>query len=222
MARAAFLNSLLIEIQQKATLLLEHGYPMNILSEKSSDWKGKIRHELIRYWLIVLYLAFFFGGFANYRRLILAQYDISYQDYGISMIEALVLAKVIVVAEKLGLGRGFEGKRLIIPTLYKGFLFSVCAGLFNVVESMIRSFISGKDPAGAVDDVINQFNYELFAGGLVVFLAFIPFFAIRELNSVLGKGTLFKLFFQRRSIMKASYDETKNRRKNDDSPSNLS
>jgi hypothetical protein len=195
---------------------------MNILNKKSTGWKRKIRHELIRYWLIVLYLAFFFGGFANYRRLILAQYDISYQDYGISVIEGLVLAKVIVVAEKLGLGRGFEGKRLIVPTLYKGFLFSVCAGLFNVIESMIRSFISGKGPAGAIDDFISQFNYELFAGGLVVFLAFIPFFAIRELNSVLGKGTLFKLFFQRRSIMETGYDEPRNCRENHDSPSKLS
>jgi hypothetical protein len=190
---------------------------MNVLNRKTTGWKEKIQRELIRYWLTVLYLALFFGGFANYRRLILAQYDISYQDYGISVIEALVLAKVIVVAEKLRLGRGFEHRRLIFPTLYKGFLFSVCVGLFNVIESMIRSFIRGRGPMGAVDDFIGQFNYELFAGGLVVFFAFIPFFAIRELNSVLGEGMLFKLFFQRTLVMEPSPDETQNCQENDDS-----
>jgi hypothetical protein len=191
---------------------------MNILNEKTTGWRQKIQHELIRYWLTVLYLALFFGGFANYRRLILAQYDISYEDYGISVIEALVLAKVIVVAEKLRLGRGFEHERLIVPTLYKGFLFSVCVGLFNVIESVIRSFISGKGPIAAVDEFISQFNYELLAGGLVVFFAFIPFFAIRELNSVLGEGRLFKLFFQRRSTAEPSFDGEQNYQESDDLP----
>ena len=123
------------------------------------------------------------------------------------MIEALVLAKVIVVAEKLQLGRGFEDKRLIVPTVYKAFLFSVCAGLFNVMESLIGSFIYGKGPLEAVGNLLSQFNYELLAGGLVVFFAFIPFFAIRELTPVLGEGTLFKLFFQSRSAVEPGAHE---------------
>jgi len=139
--------------------------------------------------------------------LILAHYQISYEEYGISVIEALVLAKVIVVAEKLQLGRGFEDKRLIVPTVYKAFLFSVCAGLFNVMESLIGSFIYGKGPLEAVGNLLSQFNYELLAGGLVVFFAFIPFFAIRELTPVLGEGTLFKLFFQSRSAVEPGAHE---------------
>jgi len=189
---------------------------MSSSNKEMTGWKQKIQHELIRYWLTVLYLALFFGVFANYRRLILAHYDISYEDYGISVIEALVLAKVILVAEKLHIGRGFEDKRLIVPTLYKAFLFGVCAALFNVVESLIRSFVNGSGPNGAVDYFMSQFNYELLAGGLVVFFAFIPFFAIRELNSVLGEGTLFKIFFQKRTAVEPSPDEAQNRRGSDD------
>ena len=172
---------------------------MDDTNTKKAGWKQRIFRELIEYWSIVLYLAIFFGVFTNYRRLILAHYHISYEAYGFSVIKALVLAKVILVAESLRLGRGLEDKPLIVPTLYKGFLFTICVALFNVVESMIRGFIHGSGLMGAVSEFTGRFNDELFAGALVVFFAFIPFFAVRELGRVLGEGTISKLFFRRRS-----------------------
>ena len=81
---------------------------MNTVNEKKKGLKQTILHELIRYWLIVLYMTIFFGAFASYRRLLLAHYGISYEDYGIAVIRALVLGKVVLVAETLRLGRGYE------------------------------------------------------------------------------------------------------------------
>ena len=78
---------------------------MNTVNEKKKGWKQKILHELINYWLLVLYMAIFFGVFTTYRRLLLAHYGISYEDYGISVIRALVLGKVVLVAEALRVGR---------------------------------------------------------------------------------------------------------------------
>ena len=179
-------------------------------NKKKTGWKQKIFHELIEYWLIVLYLAIFFGVFTNYRRLILAHYQISYTAYGFSVIKALVLAKVIMVAESLHLDRGLEDKPLIVPTLYKAFLFTVCVALFNVVESMIRSVIHGSGLMGAVSEFTSRFGYELLGGALVVFFAFIPFFAARELGQVLGRGMIGKLFFQRRSTVEPGPNRTKN------------
>ena len=82
-------------------------------------------------------MAIFFGAFANYRRLLLAHYGISYEDYGIAVIKALVLAKVVLVAETLRLGRGYEEKPLIVPTLYKTFLFTVCVAVFDIAEGLV-------------------------------------------------------------------------------------
>ena len=180
---------------------------MNTFTEKITGWKRKVLYEMIEYWLSVLYMAVFFSVFTNYRRLILAHYQIIYEEYGISVIKALVLAKVVLVAKGLRLGRGFEDQPLIIPTLYKGFLFTVCVALFGVVESMIRSFIHGIGPMGAVDELMSRFNYEWLAGALVVFFAFIPFFAVGELSQVLGEGTIRKLFFQSRSALEPGPDQ---------------
>jgi hypothetical protein len=147
-------------------------------------------------------MAIFFGVFTNYRRLILAHYQISYEDYGISLIKALVLAKVVLVAKKLRLGQRFDDKPLIAPTLYKSFLFTICVAIFGVVESMIRAFLGGRGLTEAIDEVMSKFDYEWFAGALVVFFAFIPFFAAIELTKVLGEGTIAKFFFRGRSTWK--------------------
>ena len=72
---------------------------MNSVNEKRKGLKQRILHELINYWLLVLYMAIFFGVFTTYRRLLLAHYGISYQHYGTAVIRASVLAKVVLVAE---------------------------------------------------------------------------------------------------------------------------
>jgi len=174
---------------------------MDTVDKEKRSWKLKLVHEFTEYWLSVLYLALFFGFFTNYRRLLLAHYDISYKSYGFAAVKALVLAKVILVAEGLRLGRGFEKSPLIVPTLYKAFLFTICAALFNVIESMVGSFFHGRDLAEAVGELMSRYNYEWLSSAVVVFFSFIPFFALRELRQVLGKGVVFKLFFLSRSAM---------------------
>jgi hypothetical protein len=178
---------------------------MNTVNDKKKGLKQTILHELTRYWLIVLYMAIFFGAFASYRRLLLAHYGISYEDYGIAVIRALVLGKVVLVAETLRLGQGYEDKPLIVPTLYKTLLFTVCVAIFDIAEGLLRALIGGLGLTGAVVEVMARFNYEWLSRALVIFLAFLPLFAVGELKRVLGKGVT-DIFVQRRSPAQVGYD----------------
>ena len=178
---------------------------MSTVNEKEEGLKRKILHELIRYWLIVLYMAIFFGAFTSYRRLLLAHYGISYEDFGISVVRALVLGKVVLVAETLRLGRGYEEKPLLVPTSYKTFLFSVCVAVYDVAEGLVRALLGGLGPMEAVDEVMRRFNYEWLSRALVIFFAFLPLFAVGELRRVLGRGVT-DIFFQRRSTAQAGYE----------------
>jgi len=178
---------------------------MNTVNEKEKRLKEKILAELINYWVIVLYMAIFFGAFSTYRRLLLAHHGISYEDYGIAVIRALVLGKVVLVAETLRLGRGYEEWPLIVPTLHKTFLFTVCVAVFDIAEGLVRGLIGGLGPMEAVDGVMSRFNYEWLSRALVVFFAFLPLFAVRELRRVLGAGVT-DVFFHRRSAAEADGD----------------
>jgi hypothetical protein len=170
---------------------------MNTVIEKWKALKKKILAQLLSYWVVVFYMAIFFGAFASYRRLLLAHYGISYEDYGIAVIRALVLGKVVLVAETLRLGRGYEEAPLIVPTLYKTLLFTVCVAVFDIAEGMVRGLLGGLGPMGAVDEVMTRFNYEWLSRALVIFFAFLPLFAVGELRRVLGEKVT-DIFFRRR------------------------
>ena len=154
---------------------------------------------MVEYWINVAYLTLVFAAFTQYRRFVLAAYDITYTNYGVALIEALILAKVIMIGAVFRLGRGLEQKPLIYPTLLKTVVFSLFVGVFTLIEHGIKGLWRGKGLAGGLVDLLGKGHHELLAGCLVTFVAFIPFFAFRELGRVLGEDKIRVLFFRRRN-----------------------
>jgi hypothetical protein len=168
------------------------------------SWKERMAREFINYCVNAIYLAVFFAAFAWYRRFILAEYQISYLNYGSAIIESLILAKVILLGDFLGLGKGFEGKPLIYGTIYKSIVFACFVGLFAMFEHIIGGLARGEGAGAGLARLWSEGRYELLARCLVTFFAFIPFFAFRELELVLGEGRLRRLFFRKRAVESGS------------------
>ena len=165
-------------------------------------WKERVAREIARYFCNVVYLAIVFGLFAWYRRLILAEYNIRYLKYGVAIFEALVLAKIVWMADLLGLTRRlFQKKPLIFPTLYNSAVFSVFVGVFAVLEHTVGGLLKGKGWLAGLAELRAEGGYELIARCLITFCVFIPFFALRELGKTLGQeGKLGRLFFRDRTL----------------------
>jgi hypothetical protein len=163
----------------------------------NSAWKQKLAHEFVRYWINAAYLGLFFGVFTWYRRFVLAEYHISYLHYGTAIIEALILAKVILIGDALGLNRPSQNKPLIYPTVRKAIVFSVFVGIFAIIEHVVEGLVHGKGVKGGLATLWSEGRDEILARCLVTFFAFIPFFAFRELGMLLGEGKLRSLFFRR-------------------------
>jgi len=126
---------------------------MNDAQKTQAGWKQKFVSELIEYWIVVVYLACFFSVFTWQRRFILAEYQISYGHYWVSVLEALVLAKVILIGDMVRLGRRFDEKPLMAPTLYKAVVFSLWVGVFSVLEHTIEGLFRGHGLAGGVAEL---------------------------------------------------------------------
>lgn len=170
-------------------------------AKQKTGWKQKVLREFIRYWINVLYLAIIFSLFSWYRRLILAHYEIKYLNYGVALIEALVLAKVIMIADVIGLSRGLFGtKPLIYPTLYKSVVFSVFVALFVCLEDTIGGLLKGQGLTGWFVELQGNGKYEFLAHFLMIFFVFIPFFAFKELGKTMGEGKLGQLFFRNKTL----------------------
>ena len=170
---------------------------MNGEGTGSVGWKRKVVDELVDYYFNFVYLAFFLVAFTWYRRLILEEYAIQYLGYWVPLVEAAVLAKVIMVGDVLRLGRGLERAPLLLRTFYRTLMFSVWVAVFGVLEHAAGGLLHGKGLTGGLAELADKGRYELLAKCVVIFGAFVPFFAFKELEKVLGKDRLRALFWKR-------------------------
>ena len=160
--------------------------------------KEKALEEFKAYWIITLYLALFLGALTVYRRLVLAEFGVAYLHYGFALIEALIIAKIILIGKAFGLGRRFDDAPLFVPTLYKSALFGGLVFLFGILEHVVEGLYHRKDWAAILHGLAELGIYELVARAIMLIIAFIPFFAFWEIGRVLGPHKLSALFFSRR------------------------
>jgi len=153
--------------------------------------------ELKVFWLITLYLALFLGSFTVYRRLILKEFGVAYLHYGFALIEALIIAKVILIGQALGLGRRFEGKPLILTVIYKSVLFGLLVALFGVLEHVVEGLVHKEDWASILRHLGDLGMYEILARVIMLIVAFVPFFAFWEIGRVIGPRKIAGMFFSR-------------------------
>jgi len=62
--------------------------------------------------VMFLYLFLLFGLFRIHESIILTEHQIPLSNYGFALVNALILAKVMLVAEDLRLGSRFKGSRV--------------------------------------------------------------------------------------------------------------
>src|SRR3974390_1502437 len=104
----------------------------------SCSFKEKAIEELRLFWAIAIYLAVMLAAFAWYRRFVLSEAGISYFHYWAAVIEALILAKVILIGQAFGLGKRFEGSQLILSVVFKSVVFGIFIALFGVLEHLVQ------------------------------------------------------------------------------------
>jgi hypothetical protein len=114
-----------------------------------------------------------------------------------ALIEALVIAEVVLVGRIFGFSRRFEDRRLIIPVVYKSAVFALLVSVFSVLEYLPVGWVNGRGALGGLREIEAVGTYELGARILMLTVALVPFFAFYELGRVLGMRRLAERFFAR-------------------------
>jgi len=168
-----------------------------IMTETPPSKRARLVAELKNTFLIFVYLALFLGAFSTYRRLLLAEFQITYFHYGCSVLEAMVLAKVIVLGSVFRIGERFSHLPLVVPVLYKTLCFSFLILVFAILEALGEGWFRGERTSAIFEGILNQGTWELLTRVLVKVLALVPLFAFWEMGRVLGDDKLFGLYFVR-------------------------
>jgi hypothetical protein len=124
-----------------------------------------------------------------------AKNHIDYHFYGFAVINALILGKVMLVAEDLHFADWFKDRPLIYPILCKAVAFSILFLVFDVVEEVIVGVFKGKTVGESIPDIGGGTPSGVFFVGIILAVALIPFFAFREVGRAIGERALHSLMF---------------------------
>lgn len=163
--------------------------------------KQRAVHELKEFLLVSLYLWVVFGMFVLYKSVILASvghHEVDFVANGFALINAMVLAKFMLIARAFHLGEQANNAPLIYPTLLKSALFAVVLGCFKILEDAAVGYFHGKSFSESISDLGGGSLKAILTLVGILFVILIPLVGVGELNRVLPEGKLRRLFFHPR------------------------
>jgi hypothetical protein len=169
------------------------------VSEANRTLKQRVIHGVKEYLAISAYLFVIFSLLVLYKSVILAEHHIDFTLDGLALINALALAKIILLAQDLKLGERFRESPLIYSTVFKSFVFSILLACFKIAEEAAMGWFHGKSFSESIF-LIGGGSWEgILSLSVLMFFVLVPFFAFTELHRVLGEDTLRAAFFRSRS-----------------------
>jgi hypothetical protein len=162
-----------------------------------SKWGPKLKHELHE---LIPVLVFFFITFqllALTQALMLKQYGISVRDFLAATIMALVVAKVVLIADHFPFVNRFPQKPLSYNIVWKTAIYFTALVAFRYTEHFVHFWRQTRSVAGANRRMIEQIIWPHFWGVqlwlLVLLLVYCTF---RELFRALGRERIIGLLFK--------------------------
>ena len=169
--------------------------------------KQKAVEELKKFWLIALYLSVFFMAFTFYRRLVLAEFGVTYLHYGVALVQALVIGKVVLIGRALGLGKRPNRGPLIVSIVITSIVFAVLVIVFGLVEHVVEGLFQDKTWLEIRHGLLESGVNELLSRVLMLVVAFVPFFSLVEIAEEIGWERLAAIFFSRRAAAKRNVSD---------------
>lgn len=119
-------------------------------------------------------------------------------SFGLASLNALVMAKVMLLAEDFKIGERIRARPLIFPVLGEAFLMAILFIAFHVVEKELLGLLKGETAAASVPHIGGGGFVGLLGVALILFVSMIPFFAFRRIGQELEPGRLNAMMFGHR------------------------
>jgi hypothetical protein len=166
-----------------------HGAETATVSETAKpSLKARLYHELKTFLMIFSYLWLVFFIFLAHEWTVLASNHIDFRFYGLAALNALVLSKIMLLAEDLRFADRLKDKPLICPITFKAIAFSVLLIVSYIVEEIVVGLFRGKTVAASFPDIGGGGIAGVLIIGVIMCIALVPFFSFREIARVMGEA----------------------------------
>jgi uncharacterized protein DUF4339 len=156
-------------------------------SEKPS-WRTRLLEELRSFLIIFAYLWLVFLVFLVHEWTVLASDQIGFRFYGLAVVNALVLSKIMLIADGLHFADRLKDKPLIYPIAFKSVAFSVLLVIAYIVEEIAVGLFHGKTAAESFPEIGGGGAMGVLTTGAIMCVALVPFFSFREIARAIGEA----------------------------------
>ena len=155
-----------------------------------------VKREIIEILPVTIFFFISFQLITFTKHLVLAREGIVYEGFLTATLGALVIAKVVLVVDKLPIMRLYHGRPLYRPILYRTVFYTICVLLFRLLELLVRNaiqtggFASGLEAARA-EVVWQEFTFVQ----IWIFVLFLIYITWLELRDEFGIGAVNRALF---------------------------
>jgi hypothetical protein len=170
--------------------------------------------ELREVWPPTVFFAIGFNLIVLTTDLILADYLVSFGSFMVATMTALVVGKAVLLAKAMPFLRRFDKTPMIQPVLFKTIVYWAVVFLVRFLEKLVEYLFAGGTLSGIPEYISTHFTWHRFAAIQIwIFVLFLIYTSIEELNARLGDDELMKIFFiGRSSTMKPTTGTERTRR----------
>jgi hypothetical protein len=172
------------------------------MNEKRTQLKEKAISEAKKFAVIVGYLSVLLALFEVHKLTILrgesSATAIGYR-VGFALINALILGKIILIAEAFHFGERFKGEPLVYAILFKSAVFSALLVFCDILEEVLVGVFHHKTADESIPKLGGGGVEGMLLTALMVFIVLIPFFFFMEIARVVGEDELLSIVFKRRT-----------------------
>jgi HlyD family secretion protein len=143
---------------------------------------------------IFIYLWVLLSLFSFHKALVLNEENLI-DHQGFAFVNALALAKVVLVGEAFHVGDSLKNRPLIYPIIYKSAVFAVLLVCFHIIEEALIGIFHGKTFSQSISSIGDGRLEGILMIGIIMFVVLMPFFAFRELDRAIGTEELRSLLF---------------------------
>lgn len=163
--------------------------------QRARSLRAKAAEEFRRFVILFFYLWTLFGVFVLNQGVVLREHGIDFAMQGFAFINALVFAKVMMLFEIFDPGRWLRTRPLIYPILYETSLLTLLFIVVHIAEKTIEGLLRGKTVGDSLPGIGGGGVAGLLSVAVILFVALIPFFGLRNMSLAMGEGRLYAMIF---------------------------
>jgi hypothetical protein len=162
----------------------------------SKIWRV-VKHELLELIGPTIFFFIAFNLIAFTKKLFLESYHINFSGFFLTAcIGALLVAKVVLIADEIPLINRFPRGPLVYNVIWKTAIYSVVALLVQFLEELLPRLWHHARLAAAVNEVWHEVHWPHFWAVHILLCYFLLIYvSFRELARTFGEAEFFHLFF---------------------------